>query len=102
MQLLNNYSQYTRYWIFIGFQWVVFAIQFLIRAAIPDEPYDVAIQRQRQEFINSKIIEKEGDEDVTALMAKMKDTFPNIREYTKAEIDRLNLNTMIKNRIDEE
>jgi len=102
MQLLNDYSQYTRYWIFIGFQWVIFAIQFLIRAAIPDEPYDVSIQRQRQDFINAKIIDKEGEEDVAELMSQMRDKFPNIKEYNKAEVDQYNLSSFVKNTIDAE
>jgi hypothetical protein len=49
--------------IFIGFQWVLFALQFIVQAVIPDHPPEVTIQTARNEFIVSKLIEKTPDEN---------------------------------------
>jgi anoctamin-10/anoctamin-7 len=50
--VLRDYTTYTRFWIFIGFQWIAFIIQTVIRALIPDIPYEVEIQQERADFIN--------------------------------------------------
>ena len=48
---------------FIGFQWALISIQFIIGAVIPDVPGSVVIQSQRQDFIISKLILNVEDED---------------------------------------
>lgn len=49
--------------LFIGFQWVGITIQFGTAAYIPDVPDAVAIQEQRNAFINSKLIDQTRDEN---------------------------------------
>ena len=58
MQLdyLISRSQMFQYWVFIGFQWVVFLIQMLFAQLIPDVPIEVDIQMQRQNFIVRRMI----------------------------------------------
>ena len=43
MNLIDGFSTYRRFWIFIGFQWVVFAVQYVIRELIPDIPFEVCL-----------------------------------------------------------
>eukprot|EP01036_Dinobryon_divergens_P031545 gene31545-40962_t len=54
MHSLDNYSTVTRFWIFILFQWLCFAIQQFVMAVIPDEPETILIQQQREKFIVKK------------------------------------------------
>ncbi len=63
MDVLWDYSLQGRVWIFIGFQWVLIFVQFMMQAIIPDVPVEVQIQEQRIEFIQQKVIEKVEDED---------------------------------------
>ena len=43
--ILPGWTSYGRMWIFIGFQWVLFLIQFIISVAVPDVPEVVTIQQ---------------------------------------------------------
>ena len=63
MEVLKMYSDMTRMWVFIGFQWALFSLQYVIAVAIPDEPLQVGIQKQRAEFLNDKILKKVKDDD---------------------------------------
>ena len=63
-----GYTTTGKLWIFIGFQWVLFGAQMVIRVMVPDEPRFVDIQRKRTEFIVSKVIDKVKDEDDDELM----------------------------------
>ena len=38
--------------------WVMFTLQFLIRKSFADLPMEVLIQRERQQFVNSRILDK--------------------------------------------
>lgn len=49
--------------IFIGFQWVLIAAQFVSAEIIPDIPDEVTIQLERTDFIVGKLIEHIADED---------------------------------------
>jgi anoctamin-10/anoctamin-7 len=62
MDLLNHYSTYRKFWIFIGFQWVMFTGQYVLATLVDDVPQQVEIQLQRADFINRKIIMREADE----------------------------------------
>lgn len=62
MSLLNDYAISTRLWIFFAFQWTLILLQQALAMIIPDEPLEVTIQRRRNEFIVSKIIDKVPDE----------------------------------------
>lgn len=48
--------------IFIGFQWFCFTLQFVLMESIPDIAEEVEIQRKRNNFIVSKLIDKVSDE----------------------------------------
>jgi hypothetical protein len=63
MDVLRHQTGYARLWIFIGFQWVLIAVQFVAQAVVPDVPEEVEVQGQRMDFINEKVIEKVFDED---------------------------------------
>ena len=63
MEVLKMYSDMTRMWIFIGFQWALFSLQYIIQVIIPDEPLQVGIQKQRANFLVSKILNKVKDDD---------------------------------------
>lgn len=62
MKVLDMYSITLRLWIFIGFQWLCFVAQYLIQAAIPDDPLDVLVQMKRSEFIVDKLIRRVADD----------------------------------------
>jgi hypothetical protein len=63
MDLLWGYTTVGRFWIFIGFQWALFALQYFFSTAIDDIPQKVKIQRERNSFIVNKIIKLVPDED---------------------------------------
>lgn len=61
--LSDYYTLFGRSWIFIGFQWGLMTVQYIIAALIPDEPMEVQVQASRRAFICSKIIDGTPDED---------------------------------------
>lgn len=63
MQLVEGYTEFTQFWIFIGFQWVMFALQYIIGLLIPDTPREVTVQKNRSDYFNRKIILREIDDD---------------------------------------
>jgi len=64
MRTLEHFTMDIKLAIFIGFQYVVFTLQFLICKLVPDEPREVAIQRQRAAFLEKKLILKVPDSDL--------------------------------------
>jgi hypothetical protein len=76
MRVLTMYSLTLRFWIFIGFQWLVFTLQYIVGIAIPDEPYEVQVQLQRSDFINKKLLMKVRD-DVDVLGASQEKADPS-------------------------
>lgn len=60
---LPGYTNVGKLWIFIGFQYVLFLSQKLIRTLVADKPTYVKLQGKRTEFIVSKIIDKVRDAD---------------------------------------
>lgn len=58
--------------IFIGFQYVVFSIQYLIQTFLPATPSDVSIQLARQEFIVKKLIDRVPDEHAVGPSGELK------------------------------
>lgn len=62
-----EYDLRTRIWMFIGFQWVLIACQFVASVIVPDVSKDVEIQLERQQFIFEKVIEHVADEDFGAV-----------------------------------
>ena len=58
-----SFSMYGKAWIFIGFQWVLFVSQLVVRLAVRDIPHHVEIQSGRNKFIISKVIDGVKDED---------------------------------------
>lgn len=63
--LPSNYLITTRIWCFFGFQWVMFIVQAAAMYLIDDEPEEVTIQKQRMDYIVSKVIDKVRDEETT-------------------------------------
>jgi hypothetical protein len=63
MDVLQHYDIYGRSWIFIGFQWTLISVQFIVAQVIPDEPEEAVIQLERQKFIVSKILDRTEDEE---------------------------------------
>ena len=63
MNIFVDYTLATRFWIYIIFQWVIFTFQFIIRAVIPDIPKDIAIQKERQEYLNRVLVKREINHD---------------------------------------
>lgn len=61
----GNASPAGRIWLFIGFIIVLVVIQFIVQAVIPDEPEEVEIQKKRIDFIASKLIDRQPDEEPT-------------------------------------
>jgi hypothetical protein len=64
MVVLDMYSLQLRLWLFIGFQWLCFIAQYIIQVAVPDEPYEVQIQKQRKEHLIKKLIYRIADDDL--------------------------------------
>jgi hypothetical protein len=74
MRVLTMYSITLRMWLFIGFQWLIFTIQYIVEVAIPDEPYEVQIQIQRADFICNKLLKKVRDDAAETELSKTLDT----------------------------
>jgi hypothetical protein len=64
--VLQFQSLQLRFWVFIGFQWFIFTIQWVVSTLIPDVPADVKMQMQRMEFITEKIIYRVPDKEISA------------------------------------
>mmetsp|Transcript_16135 Transcript_16135/g.35740 ORF Transcript_16135/g.35740 Transcript_16135/m.35740 type:complete len:809 (-) Transcript_16135:1244-3670(-) len=62
MTVLDDQVPKVRFWVFIGFQWFCFSMQFLIMEVIPDIPEEVVIQQARTEFIDRKLIDLVADD----------------------------------------
>ena len=43
--ILPGWTNYGRMWIFIGFQWILFLLQYIVSVAVPDVPEVVTIQQ---------------------------------------------------------
>lgn len=99
MDIISNYTLAGRLWIFIGFQWVIIAMQGFVSYIIPDVSEKVEVQLQRQEFMISKVIlhvpdedEEEGDEEESnakteeeKLIAKRS---MSITKYSKGKLEK--------------
>ena len=60
---LSYFTLFGKSWIFIGFQWTLISMQYMLSAFIPDVAVEVTVQLERQDFINAKLIEQLPDED---------------------------------------
>jgi hypothetical protein len=73
----------SKLFIFIGFQWFCYTLQFLLMEAIPDIPEEVIIQHKRSDFIVSKVIDKIADD----LTSEIPNSEPlELREYPTESI----------------
>lgn len=61
MQLFDQYTISQKFWAYIIFQWIVFTLQFMIKIVIPDVSQGILIQKERQDYLNRKIIKREID-----------------------------------------
>jgi hypothetical protein len=64
MTITDHLSYFTRFWIYIGFQWTCFAIQAGIMQALPDVSSDVLIQQERTAFLVDKVINQTPDDEI--------------------------------------
>ncbi|XP_052795282.1 anoctamin-4-like isoform X2 [Mya arenaria] len=55
-----SYSPYTRLWIVIGFEHIVFALKFFLAYLIPDVPKDVRLAIRREKYQVAKLFEDKG------------------------------------------
>ena len=81
--MFTDSSLSLRFWLFIGFQWLVFILQYLLRAIIPDMPGEVTIQLERAKLIESKFIFFTQDTDDATL--KTKHVKHDVRQLTILE-----------------
>ena len=65
---LHNLT-YFKAWMFILGQYGLFGLMAILAILVPDCPYDVEIQLQRNTFINDKLIDKVADEDETVVQS---------------------------------
>jgi hypothetical protein len=63
MDVLDGYTLATRVWIFVGFQWSLFAVQFMSALLIDSEPEEVRIQKLRAACMHEKVVDKYEDDD---------------------------------------
>mmetsp|Transcript_8718 Transcript_8718/g.13019 ORF Transcript_8718/g.13019 Transcript_8718/m.13019 type:complete len:739 (+) Transcript_8718:66-2282(+) len=71
MQCLDGFKLSTRIWIFVGYQWVMFVLMYLVAYLIPDESREFTIQKERTDFIVSKLIDRvpdEADDEMAAIL----------------------------------
>jgi anoctamin-10/anoctamin-7 len=82
MTVLNEESVDTQWWIFVGFQWVTFAILGMAMFVIGDESEALDIQKDRTEYIISKLIDKVGDDVVKSTEEKVDELgFVDYQDY---------------------
>jgi len=70
MNVLDNFSDSFRFWIFIGFQWICFSAQAIIMEAIPDEPEEIVFHKRRAVHLESKIIDRVEDDVIEQYSAE--------------------------------
>eukprot|EP01035_Chromulina_nebulosa_P024470 gene24470-31867_t len=63
MDVLDGFSTAAHFWIFIGYQWALFSFFFAMNYFLSDIPEEAVIQKKRQQFITSIVIEKVPDEN---------------------------------------
>ena len=71
-EILIDYSDWFKFWIFLGFQWVLLTVLWVLRVAVRRVPPQVQVQREREAFLNRKLIERSrAEEDQRDAMAKL-------------------------------
>ena len=63
MTSLHHLSIFYRICIFVAMQWFAFFLQIILMELVDDVPVHVVIQKQRQEFITKKVVEKVSNDD---------------------------------------
>lgn len=63
LTLFDSYTISSRLFLFMGFQWFCFSVQFFLMEAIPDVTFSVEVQIQRVAFICSKLLDKVSDDE---------------------------------------
>lgn len=57
-----SYTGYEKVWLFMSIITLILGIKYAVAVGIADVPSEVVIQREREEFINKKIVDDEPDE----------------------------------------
>ena len=69
---LINYTYAQRIWVFLGMMSGLLLLSFAVAEYVPDEPREVEIQLERNEYFRKKILLNIPDEDDTALLENVK------------------------------
>ena len=72
--------------LFIGFQWTLIVVQFVVAEICPDVPEEVEIQIDRQNFIRSKILDKVADDDMENDEVLERDTMNSVDKGVPQEV----------------
>jgi len=74
----TNISKELRWILFIVVEHAMFAIKYFVGEILPDVPEEVEMQLARQDFIISKVLANEGDEDEEEMEVQKDNTIPEI------------------------
>jgi hypothetical protein len=65
MSVTDSLGDFTRFWVYIAFQWSCFLIQVSIMCGLNDVTDDVKVQTQRTTFLVDKVIDQTPDDVIT-------------------------------------
>ena len=88
-----DYSIYDRFWIFIGMQWLIFSIHYVVKST-RKSVNTVRNQLQRSDFVVSKLIDKKTDMDYYHLTGEIEkaDEFDENDPLLQEDIDTSDMN----------
>jgi hypothetical protein len=78
----ENYDWIARAWIFICMSGGLIALKTFIEAAVPDDPREVVLQLERQDYICGKILDDIEDEDDGDLIKGIRTHFEYVVNIT--------------------
>jgi hypothetical protein len=87
MTVTNTFTDFTRFWIYIGFQWTCFLMQVVIMESIPDVSDSVTIQQMRQEFLVDKLIDQVPDDIIGEVESLADDKFEILERLSATKKD---------------
>jgi hypothetical protein len=67
VRVTENFTASERVWLFIGVEHALIMMKYLLQMLVDDEPHDVVLQKQRNQFIVDKIVNLIADDDDAAL-----------------------------------
>jgi hypothetical protein len=79
MTCLNSLTQYQQWWIFVAFQWALFAAQLGLMVFIEDESESIWYQKQRSAYLETKLIDQVADDTVKSKVDEVEEV--HLEEY---------------------